>query len=211
MSPKEFELLACDAMSTRFGVPLAPGSVPGVPKLFDMVSSDRRIVGDAKYLTLVGGKRTPPAKLSMIAEHVWLLEKAPAERTFLVFGNQIAVPQLWLEKYGLLVPEGMGFFFLHDSGRVEELPKRQPPVTGKYSPLLDYFRRAQVAVVDLTFTDIERIIGASLPRSSSDHHAWWHGVKFHPHCVWELCGFSAHPDLSKCSVRFENYLSRSTA
>jgi hypothetical protein len=51
-------------------------------------------VGDAKYYTLVGGKRLLPAKFSVIAEHVWLLEKTEALGTSLVFGNERRVPEL---------------------------------------------------------------------------------------------------------------------
>jgi hypothetical protein len=58
------------------------------------------VVGDAKYFTRVGGVGLPPAKFSIIAEHVWLLEKTGAPTTFLVFGNDRQVPIRWLERYG---------------------------------------------------------------------------------------------------------------
>jgi hypothetical protein len=40
LTPAEFESVALAAMSKEFGVPLRPGRVPGVPKLFDCVSPD---------------------------------------------------------------------------------------------------------------------------------------------------------------------------
>ena len=85
-----------------------------------MVSDDETIVGDAKYLTLVYGKRFPPAKMMEIAGHVWLLEKASTKTRFLVFGNQQEVPELWLEKYGKY-KQNVDFYFLSDNGDLEKM------------------------------------------------------------------------------------------
>jgi hypothetical protein len=35
----------------------------------------------------------PAAKFSIVAEHIWLLEKSGASTKFLVFGNQREVPE----------------------------------------------------------------------------------------------------------------------
>src|SRR6266498_3800550 len=99
MDWKEFENLASITMEKHFGVPFTEKNPKGFPKRFDMVSEDEQIVGDAKYLTLVGGIKLPPAKFMEIAGHVWLLEHVPAKNKFLVFGNQRAVAELWLRKY----------------------------------------------------------------------------------------------------------------
>lgn len=123
LSPGAFEALARQVMSAHFGVPLTAGEVLGVPKRFDLVSPDRRIVGDAKYLTLVRGQRLLPAKFSVIAEHVWLLEKTGASITFLVFGNDRHVPVLWLQRYGGLI-SNVDFYFLTDDGVLERLTNR---------------------------------------------------------------------------------------
>jgi hypothetical protein len=120
LSPAAFEDLARAAMGRHLGVSLARGQVPGVPKEWDMVSADGRVVGDAKYFTLVGGQRLPPAKFSIIAEHVWLLEKTGAQTVFLVFGNDRHVPELWLERYGSLV-SGVFFYYLADDGTLDLL------------------------------------------------------------------------------------------
>jgi hypothetical protein len=120
LTPRAFEDLARGVMSRHFDAPLVPGQVPGVHKEWDMVSPDGDIVGDAKYFTLVHGQRLPPAKFSVIGEHVWLLEKTEAPTTFLVFGNDRQVPELWLERYGSLVA-GVSFFFLDDEGDLEQL------------------------------------------------------------------------------------------
>ncbi len=122
LNAAQFEDLARQVFSQRFGVPLRPGQVAGVPKLFDLVSPDGDIIGDAKYYTLVNGQHLPPAKFSIIAEHVWLLEKTQARRKFLVFGNDIEVPKRWLARYGHLRGDVV-FYFLTDEGELFELDK----------------------------------------------------------------------------------------
>lgn len=118
----QFEDLARQVFSQRFGIPLRPGQIAGVPKLFDLVSPDGDIIGDAKYYTLVNGQHLPPAKFSIIAEHVWLLEKTQATHKFLVFCNDIEVPKRWLARYGHLQGD-VAFYFLTDEGELFELDK----------------------------------------------------------------------------------------
>lgn len=119
MAPKAFEDLCKEEMSRHFKVSLTKGRVSKVPKEFDMTSSDGEIVGDAKYLTMVKGERLPPAKFSMIAEHVWILEKTHAIHKFLVFGNDPRVPKEWLKRYSHLV-HNVTFFFLDEKTRTLE-------------------------------------------------------------------------------------------
>ncbi len=107
-------------LGQHYGVILAPGSVPGVHKEFDLVSLDKRIVGDAKYYSLVNGTHRPPAKLATISEYVWLLEKTGAPTIFLVFGNDRRVPMLWLNDYGNLL-SNVAFFYLDDDDHLEQL------------------------------------------------------------------------------------------
>ena len=120
LSATQFEALARQVFSQHFGARLQPGKLPEVPKLFDLVSPDGQIAGDAKYFTLVGGQHLPPAKFSIIAEHVWPLEKSSAANKFLVFGNDIEVPRRWLERYGHLC-QGVTFYFLSDTGKISLL------------------------------------------------------------------------------------------
>ncbi len=111
LTSREFEEIATVKMAEHFGVELRKGKVGRVPKVFDMVSEDESIVGDAKYFTMVRGHSLPPAKFSVIAEHVWLLSKTGARRVFLVFGNDRRVPEEWLRRYGHLVGD-VEFYFL---------------------------------------------------------------------------------------------------
>ena len=117
-TPGDFERAAQIAMGSHFGTTLRPGSVPGVPKRFDLVSPDQKIVGDAKYYSLVNGIGLPPAKFSIIGEHVWLLEKTRADHQFLIFGNDRRVPLTWLARYGSLV-RSCQFFFLSKEGTLQ--------------------------------------------------------------------------------------------
>jgi len=120
LSPHGFEALARRVLSTHFGVPLAPDSADSVRKLFDLVSPDRQIIGDAKYCTLVRGSASPPAKFSVIAEHFRLIEETGAPTTFLVFGDDRSVPERWLERYGNLVGQ-VASCFLGDDGSLARL------------------------------------------------------------------------------------------
>jgi hypothetical protein len=114
-TPFSFVLLARRIMSTLYSTPLEPRRIPAMPKLFDMVSADYSVVGDAKYFTMVQDERIPLAKFSVIAEHVWLLGQCQADRRFLVFGHDRRVPEEWLRRYGSLV-HGVQFYFLGFDG-----------------------------------------------------------------------------------------------
>ena len=111
MSAHLFEMLARILMSRHFRTDLQPRKIAGMHKNLDFVSDDYNVVGDAKFFTMVRGERLPPAKFSVIAEHVWLLEKLQARERFLVFGNDARVPQEWLSRYGRLV-SGIDFYFI---------------------------------------------------------------------------------------------------
>ena len=105
LSATQFEKLARRVFSMYIGVTLNESQVPGVPKLFDFVSPNGSIVGDAQCFTLLGEYRLPPAKYSVIAEHVWLLKKTGANRKFLVFGNDREVPIRCLAGGTALAPQ----------------------------------------------------------------------------------------------------------
>ncbi|WP_342304938.1 hypothetical protein [Methanolobus sp. ZRKC5] len=125
ISAAEFEEYARIFMSKYYSLQLLAGKYPGVPKIFDMLSDDNEIVGDAKFYTMVRGISLPPAKFATIAEHVWLLEKTGAKHKFLIFGNDKRVPKEWLKRYGGLV-DGVDFFFYDvNDDKIERLNKAQ--------------------------------------------------------------------------------------
>jgi hypothetical protein len=115
LTPMGFEEHAKLLLEIHYRKAFQQGSVVGVPKRWDYLSVDKSIVGDAKLYTMVGGERTPPAKMSIIAEHVWLLCHIPAVTRFLVFGGDKRVPSLWLQRYGHLV-DGVTFWFVDAEG-----------------------------------------------------------------------------------------------
>jgi hypothetical protein len=43
----------------------------------------------------------------------------------------------------------------------------------KYEPLEQFLKRQTSNEVPLTFAEIERILGFTLPKASGDHRAWW--------------------------------------
>jgi hypothetical protein len=123
MNPSRFEEMARVVMSNHFQQELSPRKLQGFPKLFDLVSSDGTIIGDAKYLTMVGGTSIPPAKFATIAEYVWLLEKIPCKKKFLVFGNDKRVPEEWLKRYGNLVTDVEFYFIGINTQKLEKLDR----------------------------------------------------------------------------------------
>jgi hypothetical protein len=69
---------------------------------------------------MVQGQGLPPAKFSVIAEHVWLLEKTGSRVKFLIFGNDRRVPEQSLKRYSQLL-DGVDFFFLATDGKLDRL------------------------------------------------------------------------------------------
>lgn len=95
-----FERWVRGLLQERFGCPLPDGIFPDVHKRWDFISPDRSVIGDAKFYSLVNGERYPPAKMATISEHVWLLSQTNATHRFVVFGNDVRVPEQWLSRYG---------------------------------------------------------------------------------------------------------------
>jgi hypothetical protein len=118
--PATFASVVRRILEQRYRTELPSAVVPEVPKRFDFVSTDRQIIGMAHYYPRTDGTGLPPAKFSIIAEHVWLLEKTAASQAFLVFGSDREVPRLWLERYGHLAPDAT-FYFLAPDGTLETL------------------------------------------------------------------------------------------
>ena len=108
----DFEVHARRTLEERWGVTLVSRVVTllgGVTHSFDLVSPDGAIVGDAKYYKDL--KPIPAAKLATISEYVFLLHHVRAERQFLVFGQDRAVPERWLKRFSPLLG-GVEFWFL---------------------------------------------------------------------------------------------------
>ena len=112
---RSFEDCARAYFSEFWGKELKERSVPvggSVPWKFDLVSEDGRIVGDCKWLKSIP---VPAAKWQAIAECIWLLQKVPAEKTFMVFGQDIEVASRYLKRVGPLTAP-VEFYFLDADG-----------------------------------------------------------------------------------------------
>jgi Tfp pilus assembly protein PilV len=75
----------------------------------------------------------------------------------------------------------------------------------KYEPLTHYLERSKDQVVELTFAEIERIIGGKLPASSLRHRALWSNnpVGHVMTQAWLAAGFeSEQVDMARKRVKF---------
>jgi len=82
---------------------------------------------------------------------------------------------------------------------------------GKYDPLGEYLRKQSTDEVPLTFSEIERIIGARLPHSAFSHRPWWSNNATNSVMtkVWLDAGFrSARVDMAKRRLAFQRLRSR---
>ncbi|WP_256623624.1 DUF7662 domain-containing protein [Methanolobus chelungpuianus] len=70
---------------------------------------------------------------------------------------------------------------------------------GKYSKLGDYLKSNSSNKLTLRFTDVESILGFSLPKSAREYQAWWaNNGDSHTHAVdgWLAMGWRTEVDLS---------------
>jgi hypothetical protein len=75
----------------------------------------------------------------------------------------------------------------------------------KYAPLTSFLRRQKQAEVDLTFRDIERIVGGILPKAAAVD-GWWRADPSGPlmpqHIAFANAGFVAEPRTRAETVHF---------
>lgn len=75
----------------------------------------------------------------------------------------------------------------------------------KYEPLVRYLRRQKKAEVELSFRDIERIVGGLLPKAAADP-GWWrveHTSSAPPQQrAFAEAGYAPEPELKAERVRF---------
>jgi hypothetical protein len=113
---RRFEAKARNILSEYLQTKLRPKLIQPVNRLFDFVSPNKQIIGDSKFFSMKG-KRIQSTKYSAISENVWFLERVSAKRKLLVFGNNRAVPEGWLSRYGHLIQK-IEFFFLDDHNQL---------------------------------------------------------------------------------------------
>lgn len=77
---------------------------------------------------------------------------------------------------------------------------------GKYDPLEAHLHRQKTTTYDMTFRDIERVLGALLPKSAH-RPEWWANEQDpatrHVQCkAWLRAGYRAAPQVTAERVRF---------
>lgn len=115
LARKDFSERAREVMNEFFGRPLKPRKIGGT-KIWDYVSPDGMVVGDARWFT-----GSVPAARAFVSEAVWLLEKVGAVQKFIVFGGEADVPRQWLELWATLCAEDIALFYLDNKGELHEL------------------------------------------------------------------------------------------
>jgi hypothetical protein len=78
---------------------------------------------------------------------------------------------------------------------------------GKYDPLESHLRRQKSATYEMSFRDIERILGGLLPKSAH-RPEWWANEQDsetrHVQCkAWLRAGYRAYPRTDAETIRFE--------
>jgi len=74
----------------------------------------------------------------------------------------------------------------------------------KYDPLHDFLKKSDAKKVVLTFDDIEKVIGANLPKSAKKHAAWWDNKEYHSQSIaWKEAGFHVKADRANEIAVFE--------
>lgn len=115
-----FKHLARSALSALYACELAPKAPHGPPRIYDLVSEDGSFVGESVYFEPSEVARVAPERFSLLAERVWLLEKAQAKNRFLVTGGDRRPLSEWVRCYGKFAGE-IAFYYLDVQGRLEKI------------------------------------------------------------------------------------------
>jgi hypothetical protein len=84
----------------------------------------------------------------------------------------------------------------------------------KYTPLRDFLDHQVKREIRLGFAEVEKILGAPLPRSAFEHQAWWaNNPEGHSHCrSWHDAGWRTEGlSLTGRSIVFTKVSKSSTA
>jgi len=81
--------------------------------------------------------------------------------------------------------------------------KKGQSYSGKYAPIGDYLKKSSEETVELSFEEIEEILGEPLPDSAKTYQAWWSGIDHSQTGAWSSVGYKAKPDLKKEKVIFK--------
>lgn len=83
---------------------------------------------------------------------------------------------------------------------------------GKYDPLGRHLRRQKGAIYEMSFRDIERVLGALLPRAAYRPQWWASEAPDAAHrAAWMAAGYEADADVAAERVRFARPACEATA
>jgi len=150
---------------------------------FDLVSEDSQTVAEVKSHRLTRSGNSPSGKISNAYEACSMLEKVSAKKKLLVLTDpsfygifrRCSEGKISREIEIVLLVDGA-----EDKGN--GVTGKKPPelARNKYQKLEEYLRNSSEQIENLTYEDIERIIGTKLPLSAYRHRAWWSNTG-HPH------------------------------
>jgi hypothetical protein len=81
----------------------------------------------------------------------------------------------------------------------------------KYLPLGAYLGRRSTASMTLSFSEVEKVIGAMLPPSARRRHEWWANEMTHAQSrAWREAGYAAFPNLHAGTVTFRRIAPKHT-
>lgn len=85
----------------------------------------------------------------------------------------------------------------------------------KYDPLQKHLHRLSGPSHEMSFSDLEGVLGCKLPASARIHRQWWENAKGmgseHSQCrAWMVAGWRAKPNLKRKVVLFEKLPADST-
>lgn len=76
-------------------------------------------------------------------------------------------------------------------------------MVSQYTPLTFFLADCGKDVVELTFGELERLLGRNLPDSAKSYRAWWANSGHHQASAWASVGYRVQrPDLSNGVIRF---------
>lgn len=81
----------------------------------------------------------------------------------------------------------------------------------KYAPLTEHLAADGRDQIELTFTELDAIVGG-LPPSARTYDQWWENDQFHVQSrAWQAAGYTAHANRASERVVFENRRTPETA
>lgn len=76
----------------------------------------------------------------------------------------------------------------------------------KYNPLHQFLKLNNSIRIMITFSEVEAILGFTLPKSAYKYAAWWDGASQHTQAYsWTEAGYKANPRLNEKQVEFIKY------